>query len=156
MWIHTQTVLLALLAACPVAAGDGAAIPGDVTHVAAGRSRFDGRWSDFRLVITGICSPEHCFSSGRIEWVDGSIPGKSAVIKTAPVEELESVLVVRSIAFHPMQASQPASFEIDAVNTYTAQVGRITLTITGVGSYEAAFSGDPLNAPPDPAPPPDR
>jgi hypothetical protein len=135
--------LLVLLAACRVAAGDDEGIPGDVTHVASGRAEFDGRWSDFRLVITGACSPEHCSSWGRIEWVDGSIPGKSSVIKTVPVDELESVLLVRSIAFHPMQIS-PASFEIDVINSVTMRPGRIDLTITGVGTYKATVSGDPL------------
>jgi hypothetical protein len=140
-------LLLGFLVAAPALATEAGSIPGDVTHVAAGRAEFNGNWSDFRLVITGSCSPEHCFSRGRIEWVDGSIPGESTVTKTMPVEELESVLLVRSVAFHPMHKSEPASFSIRAVNTYTEQGATLVLSITGVGSYRATVLGNPLGPP---------
>ena len=126
---------------------DSGAIPGDVTDVATGRALFGDRWSDFRLVITGDCSPAHCFSHGRLEWVDGSIPGTSTVLKTEPIEELESVLVVQGVQFIPESADAPARFEIGAINTYTMKPGLIRLTITGVGTYEATLAGDPLGSP---------
>jgi hypothetical protein len=146
-------LLLGFLVAAPELATEADSIPGDVTHVAAGRAELNGSWSDFRLVITGSCSPEHCFSRGRIEWVDGSIPGESKVSKTMSVEELESVLLVRSVEFYPMHGSEPASFSIRAVNTYTEQGGTLrtlVLSITGVGSlasYKATVLGNPLGPP---------
>ncbi|MCA9643782.1 MAG: hypothetical protein KC492_23980 [Myxococcales bacterium] len=150
MRIEATAAFLCLLAATAVGADTSGEIPGDVTQLATGRAQFDGKWSDFRLVITGYCSPEHCFSRGRIEWVDGSIPGTSTVVKTVSVEELESVLVVNSVEFHPMRgASEPASFEVRAVNTYTGQGGVIALQITGVGRYKANIVGDPLGPPPE-------
>lgn len=139
--------MLVLWVAGPVRAGDPAAIPGDLTHVAAGRTRIDDGWSDFRLVVTGVCSPEHCFSRGRIEWVDGPIPGSARVVKTVTVEELESALVIRSVVFDPWQESKPASFELRVVNSYTSKEGTLVLSITGVGRYEARLTGDPLGAP---------
>ncbi|HVN39864.1 MAG TPA: hypothetical protein VMW19_17000 [Myxococcota bacterium] len=125
---------------------DPGAIPGDVTDVATGRAHFGDRWSDFRLVITGSC-PDECFSRGRLEWVDGWIPGTSTVWKTQPIGELESALVVQGVQFIPESGDEPARFEIGVVNTYTNKPGLIRLAITGVGTHEAALIGDPLGAP---------
>ena len=139
-----------MLLGCAGHVANTESIPGDVTHLAWGRAEFDGRWSDFRLVVTGLCSPEHCVSRGRIEWFDGSsLPGTAAVRRVVPVEELESVLLVDAIRFHPMQDAEPASFEIDLVNTYSQEPGRLTLSITGPGTYGAVLVGDPLAADPD-------
>lgn len=145
----TVCLLLCVLVTAPSLAKETDPIPGDVTQVASGRARFDGSWSDFRLVITGLCSPEHCFSRGRIEWVDGWIPGESKLTKTMPVEELESILLVRSVEFHPMHESEPASFSVRAVNTYTDQGVTLVLSITGVGSYEATLVQDAPDPPSD-------
>ena len=150
---QNQSLSLACALACLVLACksapvvDPGAIPGDVTDVATGRARFGDRWSDFRLVITGSCSEEHCVSRGRLEWVDGSIPGTSSVLKAEPIEELANALVVQGVQFIPESADEPARFEIGVANAYTDKPGLIRLRITRVGTYEATLVGDPLGAP---------
>ena len=128
--------LVALACSC---AGTAVTIPSDVTQLAWGRSLFDGEWYDYRLVITGACSKEHCFSRGRIEWVHGTIPGDVTAIDTSSIEELESILVVKSVRFVPTHPEDetPGRFEIDALNTYTGESGRIFLVIIGPRQYEA-------------------
>ncbi len=140
------TTLLLMLAGVSLA-DSPTSIPGNITHVANGRSLFGARWSDHRLVITGVCSPEHCFSRGRIEWVKGSIPGESTVAQVSEVAELDSVLLVRAIRFVPMVEDEPAKYEIEAVNSSTSEGGQLTLTVVGVGAYKATLSGDPLGPP---------
>jgi hypothetical protein len=146
--IFLACALAGLVLACqsaPVA--DPGAIPGDVTDVATGRALLGEHWSDFRLVITGSCSKEHCFSRGRLEWVDGSIPGTSKILKSEPIDELEDVLFVQGVLFISETADAPARFEIGVVNTYTAKPGLIRIAITGVGSYQATLVGDPVGSP---------
>ena len=147
-WTSLACALACLALACKSApAVEPGAIPGDVTDVATGRARFGDRWSDFRLVVTAVCSQEHCSSRARLEWVDGSIPGTSTVLKSEPIEELGNALVVQGVQFIPESADEPARFEIGVVNTYTNKPGLIRLRVTRVGGYEAALVGDLLSSP---------
>lgn len=77
---------------------------------------------EHRLAIERVCSPEHCFSRGRLEWLAIAPGGELLVQHSAPIRELaqSSSLFVRDVSTLELPDGS-TGFRLDAVNTYTEE-----------------------------------
>ena len=109
-------------------------IPENITDISTG---YDKGY-DFRLVITRLCSPEHCVSRGRIEWFFSSNSSDPATVeKSIEVEEVGGFNIVSNITYHYSLGDTPPYFKVEISNTYSSDFDSeiIHIYIEGVGKY---------------------
>ncbi len=100
-----------------------------------------------RLLVYRICSPEHCWSDGHLQWLEDGAPERS-VKATKPVEQLGYGIFVRSARWDP--AAEPSRFEVQVVPSHGDLPERTLLVIpTGLGRYETRWKdgGDAAGPP---------
>ncbi len=127
-------LMIALFAGISSIAYADQSIPTDVTNVATGRINVGDQWQDVRLIVTKYCSPEHCFSVGRLEWLKADEP--LAIIAVSNISELDSILLVSNARFISSTPNANATFEVQVANTYTGEKGIMYVTPISSGLYE--------------------
>jgi len=115
-------------------------IPFDVSSVASG-----GLWQDgeacghYRVVIRKACSPEHCFDSAVLEWIQ-SDDTKTTLIGSAPISEVaDNLAVVHSVRY---LLEEHDGFELLLANTYTEDKARLCVWPTAYQNYDARIIVD--------------
>ncbi|MAE96010.1 MAG: hypothetical protein CL910_15235 [Deltaproteobacteria bacterium] len=124
-----RLVLLALLGfACAGAGGEDAGLVPELWALAS--------TGEHRLAIERVCSPEHCASRGRLEWLSITPEGERVVEQSASIRELADggSLFVRSVSVLDLPDGS-TGFRLDAIDTYSHSPARIHVLPGPAGRY---------------------
>ncbi len=86
-----------------------------------------------RLVVERTCSPEHCFTAGRLEWL-AQRESRLVVVHTTPIEELSPQVFVYSVAPDAVP-DRPSFFRVFVVDRLSGKATTFEVEPADPGQY---------------------